>query len=153
MIAVFYHLSLTVYVSCGAGKKIHTDLMLQDLRAVLMCLLYECVGLLVMLCVCVWVLGGGGGGNYSNINAGSAGETGCLLINEWSRWPQELGAGSAQRAGQVVSTTQTPGPSNKQDKPSRRHKPKTSDLCVYVSVSVYVWPFTKSTNRYVHCFI
>lgn len=31
------------------------------------------------LCVC---------GNYSNLNAGSAGETGCLLINEPSRWPR-----------------------------------------------------------------
>lgn len=47
-----------------------------------MCLLYECVGLLVMLCACVLGVGGGGGGNYSNINAGSVGETVCLLINE-----------------------------------------------------------------------
>lgn len=35
------------------------------------------------LCVC---------GNYSNLNAGSAGETGCLLINEPSRWPRVGGS-------------------------------------------------------------
>lgn len=35
------------------------------------------------LCVC---------GNYSNLNAGSAGETGCLLINELSRWPRVGGS-------------------------------------------------------------
>lgn len=46
-----------------------------------MFLLYtECVGLLSLLCACVC-------GNYCDLNAGSAGETGCLLINEWSRWP------------------------------------------------------------------
>lgn len=31
------------------------------------------------MCVC---------GNYSILNAGNAGETGCLLINEQSRWPR-----------------------------------------------------------------
>lgn len=34
----------------------------------------------VCVCVCPHV-------NYWDLNAGSAGETGCLLINEWSRWP------------------------------------------------------------------
>lgn len=31
------------------------------------------------MCVC---------GNYCDLNAGRAGETGWLLINEWSRWPR-----------------------------------------------------------------
>ena len=62
-----------------------------SMDAVFTCLLYECVGLLsvlrVCVCVCVCVCG-----NYCNLNAGSAGETGCLLINERSRWPRVGGS-------------------------------------------------------------
>lgn len=54
--------------------------------------------------------------NYSNPNAGSAGETGCLLINEQSRWSWVGGELRVhQQAGQVVRASLTPGPSNKQN--------------------------------------
>lgn len=53
-VTVFHRLSLTV--SSGAGKKTrHCDLMLQELGSVFTCLLYECVGLLSVLCACVCV--------------------------------------------------------------------------------------------------
>lgn len=45
-------------------------------------------------------------GNYCDLNAGRAGESGCLLINEGSRWP--CGGRELQRhseRGQVVSST------------------------------------------------
>lgn len=47
-------------------------------------------------------------GNYCDLNAGRAGESGCLLINEGSRWP--CGGRELQRhseCGQVVNTRRT----------------------------------------------
>lgn len=52
--------------------------------ALCLCFTVQVCGLVEhALCVC---------GNYSNLNAGSAGETGCLLINEPSRWPRVGGS-------------------------------------------------------------
>lgn len=46
-------------------------------------------------------------GNYCDLNAGRAGESGCLLINEGSRWP--CGGRELQHSehGQVVSARRT----------------------------------------------
>lgn len=67
-------------LQCLTEKRLSLILWL-DASAYRMCLLYGCVGLLSM-CLCAFVCV-----NYWDLNAGSAGETGCLLINEWSRWP------------------------------------------------------------------
>lgn len=73
MIGVFYHHCLTLSVSCGAAKKTHSD---SDLcSCVCYTSVWACWSCFVLVC---W----GGGGDYSNINAGSVGETVCLLINE-----------------------------------------------------------------------
>lgn len=79
--AVFYCLGRTVCASCGAGKRTHT---VAWCRRLVLCLHVYCISAwacMPCICVCVCVCG-----NYSNLNAGSAGETGCLLINEQSRW-------------------------------------------------------------------
>lgn len=117
-------------------------MMLLGLGAVFTCLLYECVGLLSMLCVCVC-------GNYSNLNAGNAGETVSLLINDWSRWPRV--GGSYERTSKPVRWSaqhNTPGPSNKQDKPSRRHKPQTSGLFMCQCLCMYGLPESPLTDTY-----
>lgn len=89
--AVFYCLGRTACASCGAGKRTHTA---SPCRSLVLCLHAHRISAWALPClVCVCVCGRAcvrafvqACCNYSNPNAGSAGETGCLLINEQSRW-------------------------------------------------------------------
>lgn len=91
----------------------------------------------LVLCVC---------GNYCDLNAGSAGETGCLLINERSRWPRVGGSSenTASRSG-GQHNTDTWAITNKTSQAADTRQ----RYCVYVDFSLYPWPFRKSTNRYI----
>lgn len=109
---VFYCLGRTVCASCGAGKRTHTA---SPCRSLVPCLHAYCISVWAChaLCVCVCACARS---NYSNPNVGSAGETGCLLINEQSRWSWVGGSCECtSEAGQVVRAPPTPGPSNKQN--------------------------------------
>lgn len=90
--------------------------------AVFMCLLYECVGLLSVLCVCVC-------GNYSILNAGNAGETGCLLINERSRWSR-VGV-SCECTGEPIRWSAQHGHLGRQTNKTSRAA-DVRPVCVYV---------------------
>lgn len=76
-----------------------------------------CVGFaLPCACVCVCMcVHAQACGNYSYPNADSAGETGCLLINEQSRWPWVGGSHElhTSEASQVVRVAPAPGLSDK----------------------------------------
>lgn len=120
--------------------------MLQDLGTALQCLLYECVGfLLSVLCVCVC-------GNYCDLNAGSAGETGCLLINEQSRWPWVGGSceRTASRSG-GQHNTDTWAITNKTSQAadtSQRHEACVC-TCLHIFVCVcMVLPVSQQTDVY-----
>lgn len=142
VITVFHHLHhLIVYVSTGVYDLALSILWLDAAAAYgSVFLLYECVGLeKVLLCVCMC-------GNYCDLNAGSAGETGCLLINEWSRWPQVGGSceRTASRSG-GQHNTDTWAITNKTSQAvntSQRHQ-----LCVCLCVCVHTAFLSLSTNR------
>ncbi len=95
------------------------------------------------LCVC---------GNYCNLNAGSAGETGCLLINEWSRWPRV--GGSCERTASWSGgqhNTDTWAITNKTSPEvytSQRHQ-----ACVCVYLGVCVWMAFLKVYLYIHTVI
>lgn len=117
-----------------------------------------CVQLIRVYCISVWaccvcsVCVCARCGNYCDLNAGSAGETGCLLINERSRWPRVGGELRAHSEPVRWSAQHRHLGHHKQDKPSGWHKPKTSGLCVCVltclCMCVCVRPSWKSTNGY-----
>ena len=101
---------------------------------VLLCGLVECAW-----CVC---------GNYRDLNAGSAGETGCLLINEWSRWPQVGGSceHTARRSG-GQHRTHTWAITNKTSQAVDTSQRHLACVCMCLSVSV----FSLKVNNHIQC--
>lgn len=77
----------------------------------------------LVLCVC---------GNYCDLNAGSAGETGCLLINERSRWPRVGGSSenTASRSGGQHNTDTWAITNKTSQAADTRHR-----YCVYIDFS------------------
>lgn len=123
--------------------------MLQDLSPAYLFVIQVCGLVECALCVC---------GNYCDINAGSAGETGCLLINERSRWPRVGGSleHTASRSG-GQHNTDTWAITNKTSQAadiSQRYF-----TCVSVFMHVFSYPFLcmavlpVSQQKYLYSFI
>lgn len=145
VITVFHHLSFTVNVSSSTGEKLclYCDLMLQELGTAYVFTLWVCG--LVECGFCVF-------GNYCDLNAGSAGETGCLLINEWSRWPRVGGSceHTASRSG-GQHNTDTWAATNKRSQvvdTSQRHQACVRDftICLYMYGLHIMWPLKNAVS-------
>lgn len=106
---------------------------------------------LCVYCISVWARCVCACGNYCDLNAGSAGETGCLLINEWSRWPRVGGSceRTASRSG-GQHNTDTWAITNKTSQAvdtSRRH---LAWACVCVCVSTGLCVASLKVNKQIY---